>query len=68
MSTTRLSPAPRECMACRKPLKYRAKVDADGVTLVLCGGCAGEVTAYMAYGSEAVCEHDWPAIREAVKP
>jgi len=55
------------CMACHKTLTYRTEVDADGVTLVLCAGCAGEAMAYMTYGSAATCEHDWPAIREAAR-
>jgi hypothetical protein len=60
-----------KCSACGKRLTntYWVPLDADGVTLRLCAGCAGEAAAYMQYGSEAVCEHDWPAIRAAqVKP
>ncbi len=52
------------CMACGKGLEYEFHADAGGVPLVLCGGCAGELGAFIAYGDEAVCEHDWRAIRQ----
>lgn len=41
--------------------------NASDVMLRLCGGCAGEATAFAAYGPEAECTHDWPAIRERVR-
>lgn len=37
-----MTPALPVCMACRKPLKYHAILDADGVLLILCAGCTGE--------------------------
>jgi hypothetical protein len=56
----------RRCCACGADLKYCVDTDADGVTLTTCGGCAGELMAFMVYGDEAVCRHDWRAIRERV--
>lgn len=51
------------CAACAKPLKFRVDFDADGVTLVLCGGCAGEAAAFSVYGDEAVTTVDWREVR-----
>lgn len=55
------------CDACGKTLEYHCDFDAAGVTLTLCGGCAGEAAAYSQYGDEAVTTVDWPEVRQRVQ-
>ena len=55
-----------KCEACGKPTDLHFDADADGVTLRLCGGCAGEAAAFSQYGDEAVCSVDWREVRRRV--
>lgn len=57
----------RECDACGSPLTYHVEFPADGVTLCLCGGCAGEAAAFAQHGDEAVTTVDWREIRRRVQ-
>lgn len=52
------------CDAClRELLGAHVHFDADGVQLILCGGCAGEATAFAQYGDDAVTNYDWREVR-----